>query len=135
MRGENARDTQKVGGPVAEADHQSEAKDDARPVNAHGVIPEVPGCAPQVRVVAGTDACGDLRFQVGPAAGLDEAEDGDQERAQPDEKELQNLIENGRPQAAQGDVDGDGDGGDPDGEVKIPAQNHFNNIALRSNVQ
>jgi hypothetical protein len=43
-----------------------------------------------------------MRFDhAGPAAGFDEADDGDQHRAEPDEHELQHFVEDGREQAAE----------------------------------
>ncbi len=52
--GEHALDDEEVRGPVAEADGESEAEDDAGPVDAHGVIGKVAHAAPHVRVVAGS---------------------------------------------------------------------------------
>ena len=90
---EDALDDEEVGGPVAEADGEAEAEDDAGPVDAHGVVLEVAHAAPHVGVVSGGDCAdrhvvGDFGFESVPAAGFDKAEDGDQERAAPDEDEL-----------------------------------------------
>ena len=60
-----------------------------------------------------------------PTAGFDQADDGDQHGAEPDQYELQHLIEDGRKQAAQSDVEHHGDGGDPDADVNIPAEHHL----------
>ena len=43
----------------------------------------------------------DARDHAVPTARLDQADDGDQQRAQPDQDELQNFIEDGRKQAAE----------------------------------
>ncbi len=64
------------------------------------------------------DAC----HHAAPAAGFDQPEDGDEQRAQPDQDELQHFVEDGREQAAEDDVDRHGEGGNPDAEVDIPAQ-------------
>ena len=119
---EHALDDEEVGGPVAEADDEAEAEDDAGPVHAHGVVLEVAERGPHVGVVAVADVDGDLRLEVGPAAGFDEAEDGDHGGAGPDEDELQHLVDDGRAQAAEHDVERDGAGADPDGEGDVPAE-------------
>ena len=87
----------------------------------HGVGGEAAGGGPEVGVV-GAGARGDLGHEVVPSAGLDEAQDGDEHGAGPDEDELQYFVDNGGAQAAQHDVDSDGDGADPHGEVDVPAQ-------------
>ncbi len=119
---EHALDDEEVGGPVAEADDGAEAEDNADPVDAHRVVFEVAERGPEVGVVVGADVVGDLGLQVGPAAGFDQAEDRDQRRACPDQDELQHLIDDGRAQAAEHDVDRDRGRADPDGEGDVPAE-------------
>ena len=82
-----------------------------------GIVFEVAERGPQVGVAVVADVGGDVGFELGPAAGFDEAEDGDERGAGPDEDELQHLIDDGGAQAAEHDVEGDGGGADPDGEV------------------
>src|ERR1035441_10924509 len=65
----------------------------------------------------------DLALEAADAAGLNQAEDGHQECAAPDEDELQNLVKDGRAQAAEADVDGHRDGRNEDAEADIPTQN------------
>ena len=65
----------------------------------------------------------DLALEAADAAGLNQAEDGHQECAAPDEDELQNLVEDGRAQAAEAYVDGNCDGRNEDAEADIPTQN------------
>jgi hypothetical protein len=91
-------------------------------VDAHGVGVEGADGGPEVGVGGVAHAGDDLRLEAGPAAGFDEAKDGDERGAGPDEDELQHLIDDGGAQAAEHDVDGDGDGADPDGEVDVPAE-------------
>jgi len=62
----------------------------------------------------------DLPLEAGDAAGLNEAEDGNQQCAAPDEDELQNLVEDGGAQAAESDVDGNRNGRDKDAEAGYP---------------
>ena len=70
----------------------------------------------------------DRRHHFRPAAGVDQAEDRNQQRAQPDQEELQHLVEDGRDQAAQGDVDGHRQRGDPDADVHVPAQQQVQDL-------
>ena len=50
---------------------------------------------------------GQLGLESVPAACLNESEDRDEKRAAPDEHELQNFIEDGRPQSAERHIGGD----------------------------
>ena len=81
VRRENALDDEEVRGPIAEADHEAEAEDNAGPVHAHGVGCEVAGIAPEVEVAVRTDAGDrlhvghDLALQAADAARLIEAQD------------------------------------------------------------
>ena len=70
----------------------------------------------------------DASDHAGPAAGFNHADDGDEERAEPDQNELQDLIEDGREEAAQEDVSRDGGGGDPDAEIHIPAEDDIHHL-------
>ena len=71
----------------------------------------------------------ETRFESGPAAGFDEAENRHQQRAAPDEDELQNLIEDGGAQAAERDIGGHRQRRDDDGEVQIPAENDLHHFS------
>ena len=65
--GQYALHDQKIRGPIAEADRESQAEENARPVNAHRVIGKVAHAAPHVRVVAGSRcASGDVVRQAWP---------------------------------------------------------------------
>ena len=65
--GEHALHDEEVRGPVAEADDEAEAEDDAGPVDAHGVVGKVAHVAPHVGVVAGSGrAGGDVVGQAWP---------------------------------------------------------------------
>ncbi len=68
---------------------------------------------------------GDASLEAAPAASFDEAEDRNQQCTCPDKDELQNFVEDGGTQAAEGDVNGDGARGDPDAKVDVPAENDF----------
>ena len=81
--------------------------------------------APQVRVVLRREVLVDARHHAAPAAGFDQPEDGNQQRAQPDQDELQHLVEDRREQPAQRHVDGHRERRDPDAEVDVPAQHHL----------
>jgi hypothetical protein len=63
-----------------------------------------------------------------PAAGLDQAEEGDEEGAKPDEHELEDFIENGGEESAEADIDSDGDGGENDAEVDVPAEDDLHDL-------
>ena len=49
------------------------------------------------------EICLDTRDHARPAVGFDEAQNRDEQRAEPDQEELQNFIKNGRKEAAGGD--------------------------------
>src|SRR6185437_367082 len=122
--GEQALDDQEVGGPVTERNHEAEAEDDAGPVDAHGVVAERAQGAPEMGV--GTAGIvGYARVELAPAPDFDQAQDRDQQRARPDQHELQHLVEDRRAQAAERNIYADGDGGHPDAEVDIPTQHHL----------
>ena len=61
------------------------------------------------------------RDDATPAAGFDQAEDRDEQRAQPDQEELQDLVKDRREQPAQRHVDAHGERRHPDAEVDVPA--------------
>ena len=122
---------QEIGGPVADRNHRAQAEDDAGPVDAHGVVLEVSrGCSTGGCNPAPGKLCVDARHHAAPSAGFDQAEDGDQQRAQPDQDELQHLIEDGGEQAAEEDINGDGDRRDPDAEVDVPAEHDLHTSAM-----
>ena len=52
LRRKHALHNQEVRSPVAEADRESQAKHNAGPVNAHGVIGKVAHAAPHMGVVS-----------------------------------------------------------------------------------
>ena len=69
--------------------------------------------SPQVRVISLRKILVDARDQPGPAARFHQAQDGNQQRAKPDQEELQHLVEDRGEQPAQGDVDRHGDAKTP----------------------
>ena len=79
----------------------AQAEHDAGPVDAHGVVLKVPHGAPQVGVILRREVVVDARHHAAPAAGFDQPDDGNQQRAQPDQHELQHLVEDRREQPAQ----------------------------------
>jgi hypothetical protein len=121
--GHGALHDEKVCGPVSARDGAAEAEDDSGPVHAHGVAGESAERAPEMDVVVAVHLLEDARFEAAPAADFHHAENWNDERAEPDEKELQHLIEDGGIQTAERDVNGDGERRDPDAEVNVPAQN------------
>ena len=72
--------------------------------------------------------------KVVPAADFDQAEDGDEQRAEPDEKELQDFVEDGGTQAAERDVERDGERRYPDAEVEVPAEDDLHHDGHRIHV-
>src|SRR5579883_979428 len=93
---EHALDDEKVRGPVTKRDDEAEAEDDAGPMNAHGIVGEMAETLPEVRVVLAGEIFMDARDHAAPAAGFLETDDGDQNRTEPDQEELQNFVEDGR---------------------------------------
>ena len=59
---------------------------------------------------------------------------GNQQRAQPDQDELQHFVEDRREQPAQRHVDRHGERRDPDAEVDVPAQHHLHHQRHRVHV-
>ncbi len=76
----------------------------------------------------------DARHKFGPATGLDQPQDGNQQRAQPNKEELEHLVEDRREQASQGHVDPHGERRHPDAEVDVPAQHHLHDQRHRVHV-
>ena len=60
-----------------------------------------------------------------PAPGFHHAENGNHQRAQPDQEELQNFVEDRGNQSSQRHVDADGKGGNPNAQVDVPTQHHL----------
>ena len=77
-------------------------------MNAHGVAREGSQGTPQVRVF-GRGVLRNLQFEVAPSPGFDQSQNWNQQRARPNENELQHFIEDSGAQAAQGNVDGHGE--------------------------
>ena len=76
----------------------------------------------------------DLGAEIRPAADFDEAEDGDEQCAEPDEEELEDFVEDRGTQAAEGDVEGDGDRRNPDAEVEVPAEDDLHDDGHRIHI-
>jgi hypothetical protein len=114
----------KFGRPVAEGEHEAEAEHDRDPVGPDGVGDVAdPGALPGMQGQrAERLGLGHLVLQPVPAA--DRLEPDDRERHQPgqDDEELQDLVVDGRRQAAQGDVDQHDRGGQHDGDWDRPAE-------------
>ena len=64
----------------------------------------------------------------GPAAGVDDAEDRNQERAQPDQEELHHFVEDRGNQTGQGDIDGHRQRSDPDAHIHVPAEQQVQDL-------
>ena len=96
LRGDDALHDEEIRGPVAEGNHPAETQHNARPVNAHGVVGKAAHRPPEVRVVTVGKILVDARHEAAPAAGFNQAENGNQQRAKPDQEELQDLVENRR---------------------------------------
>ena len=78
-------------------------------MNSHWIAREAIQRAPKVRVVSlhtFVDSCD----QPGPAAGLNKAKDRNRQRAEPDEKELQDFVEYRGVKSAEGHIGSDGEG-------------------------
>ena len=122
--GQDALDHEEVGSPIAHGDDGGETEDDAGPVNAHGIVFGRAQGAPEMGVFGGSVG-GDSGFEAAPAASFDQAENGNEKSASPDQDELKNFVEDGGAQSAEGDVDGHSAGGNPDAEVDVPAEDDF----------
>ena len=69
-----------------------------------------------------------LQLEVGPAAGFVQSENRNQQRSRPDQKELQDFVENGRAQAAQRYVNRNRQRRDPDAEIDVPSQHDLHDL-------
>ncbi|OPZ63439.1 MAG: hypothetical protein BWY83_03404 [bacterium ADurb.Bin478] len=125
----DALNLEKIRAPVTESHRNAKAKDHPEPVDAHGIAGKRAQIAPQAGKVGVLHRRVDDRdvflyggHQVVPAAGVDNTEDGDEQRPQPDEKKLQHFVEHRGQQPAQSHIDGHGDRGHPDADVHVPAQ-------------
>ncbi len=63
-----------------------------------------------------------------PAAGFREAKNGDENRAKPDQHELQYLVKNRREQSPQDDIEADRDGGKDDAETDVPSEHDLHDL-------
>ncbi len=125
---------QKIGSPVPKRQHNAPTQNNAGPVDPHRVVLEMAQRAPKVGVVRSPEIVFDLPRQISPAAHFNHAENGNQQRPRPDQDELQNLIEDCRPQTAQGYVDSDHQRRQPDAEVQVPPQNHLHHQRHRVHI-
>ena len=94
-------------------------------MHTHGIVFEGAKRGPEVRIVARSDVYCNLCLELGPSARLPQAENRDQRGSCPDKNELQDLVDDGRPQPAKHDVDGNRDCADPDGEADIPSEHNL----------
>ena len=124
LGGQDALDNEEVRGPVAHGDDGAEAEDDAGPVNAHGIVLGRAQGAPEVGVFGGGIG-GDSGLETVPAASLDQAQDGNEQSAGPNQDKLENFIEDGGAQSTEGNVDGHSAGRNPDAEVDVPAEDNL----------
>ena len=72
--------------------------------------------------------CGNLQLEVGPSTGLVQSKDRNQQRARPDEKELQHFIKDGRAQTAQGHINRNRQRRNPDAEINVPSQHDLHDL-------
>ena len=125
FRGKNTLHDEEVGGPVAEADDEAEAEDDAGPVHAHGVILRAAERRPGVSEILSWEIVPDPRDHAGPSVRFDEAENRDEEGSKPDQEKLENLVKDRGEKTSSGDVDSDGERRNPNAEMNVPAEHDF----------
>ena len=122
---------EKVGAPVAEGEHETQAHHHPEPADAHRDYPARCPCVSTNSVqVPGskTLALGDgdeFLLESGPAADVLEREKNQGREAEHDHEELEDLVVDRRGEAAEEDVDQHDDGGDGDAGVIVPAQSSF----------
>ena len=121
LGGQDALDNEEIGSPVAHGDDGAETEDDAGPVNAHGIVVGRAQGAPEVGVFGG-GIDGDSGFETVPATGPDQAQNGNEQSARPNQDKLENFVEDGGAQSTEGDVDGHSASRYPDAEVDVPAE-------------
>src|SRR5712664_4066157 len=111
FRSQDALNYQEVGSPVPHRDDGTQSKNNADPIDPHRIVSKVAQGGPQMGIRAGvwhvllSEILQDPRLQTAPASGFQQSQDRYQQRARPDQKELEDLIENRGPQAAEGYVD------------------------------
>jgi hypothetical protein len=132
--GQHALDDQKVRAPVAERNGEAPAEYDPCPVDPHGVVGERPRGAPHVSEILAGEVTRDSLHHSVPAARFDQAQNRDDETAQPDQEKLQNLVENRGSQPAGHDVKRHSERGDPDREMDVPAQDDLHDDGHRVHV-
>ena len=76
----------------------------------------------------------DFELQLFPAARFNQSENRNQQRAGPDQDELQHFVENRGAQPAERYIDRHGDRRNPDAEIDVPAQHHFHHQRHRVHV-
>src|ERR1017187_4947183 len=93
LGGDDALHNQEVGGPVAHGDKDTQPEYDPNPVDAHGVIGKGAHGSPHMGEVLRREVAVDASHHAVPTAGFDQPDDGNQQRAQPDQNELQHFVE------------------------------------------
>ena len=91
---------QKVCRPISHGLHRTQAKHNADPVDAHGIVGERSCGRPHVGEILPGKILMNPRHHSAPSAGLDQPENRDEQRSEPDQEKLQHFIEDGRKQSA-----------------------------------
>ena len=123
--GKHALNNEKVGRPISHGLDRAQAKHNADPVNAHGIVSERSHRRPHVSEILAGKILMDSCHHASPSTGFNHAEDRNQQRAKPDQEKLQDFVENRRKQTARRDVNPHRQGGDPDTEIDVPSQHNF----------
>src|SRR5229473_705293 len=100
LRRKHALHHKEVRGPIAHRLHCAEAEHNARPVHPHRIVLKAAKRAPCVSVILTREILLNARDHALPSARFDQAQDGDEKRAEPDQEKLQNFVEDGGKQPA-----------------------------------
>ena len=125
-----ALDDQKVGAPVAEGKHESQAKHEAEPVHSHWIVVRGTQMAVKGRQRLGLISMFKRKsvkpvHQPLPAADVLEPKQGQRQEPEHDEKELQYFVVDRRGQAAEERVDQNDQRGNNQAEVEIPSEQNL----------
>ena len=123
--GKDALHDEKIRGPVAHRLHRTQAEHDARPMDAHGIVRKGAHRGPHMRELLAGEVLMDACDHPVPAACLNHAEDGNEQRAEPDEEKLQNFVENCRKQSTRSNVNAHRERRHPNAEVDVPAEHNL----------
>src|SRR5882724_13170032 len=97
---------EKIGCPIAHRLHSAEAKHDAGPVHPHGIILKMSEVAPHMREILAREVVLNASHHPFPSAGFNQTENWNEQRAEPNQKELQNFVEDSGKQTPCCNIDG-----------------------------